>query len=42
MLCLAGLTSGKPNTKKLVKECKDLLLKMGFSDFLNLGNEKAE
>jgi hypothetical protein len=31
-----GLASENPNTKKLVKECKDLLLKMGFSDFLNL------
>jgi hypothetical protein len=39
---LLGLASGKPNTKKLAKECKDLLLKMGFSDFLNLGNENAE
>jgi hypothetical protein len=33
-----GLASGKTNTKKLAEECKDLLLKMGFSDFLNLGN----
>ncbi len=31
-----GLASDKPTTKKLAKECKDLLLKMGFSDFLNL------
>jgi len=33
-----GFASGKPNTKKLAEECKDLLLKMGFADFLNLGN----
>jgi hypothetical protein len=32
-----GLESDKQNTKKLAKECKDLLLKIGFSDFLNLG-----
>jgi hypothetical protein len=31
-----GLASDKPTTKKLAEECKDLLLKMGFSDFLNL------
>lgn len=32
----SGLVSDKPTTKKLAEECKDLLLKMGFSDFLNL------
>jgi hypothetical protein len=37
-----GLTSDKPNTIKLAKGCKDLLLKMGFSDFLNLGNEEGK
>lgn len=31
-----GLASDEQNSKKLAKECKDLLLKMGFSDFLNL------
>lgn len=31
-----GLASDKPKTKKLAEECKDLLLKMGFSDFLSL------
>jgi hypothetical protein len=31
-----GLASDKPTTKKLAEESKDLLLKMGFSDFLNL------
>jgi hypothetical protein len=31
-----GLASDKPSTKKLAGECKDLLLKMGFFDFLNL------
>jgi hypothetical protein len=31
-----GLASDKPSTKKLAEECKDLLLKMGFFDFLNL------
>ena len=36
-----GLASENPNAKKLAKECKDLLLKMGFSDFLNLGNENG-
>jgi len=35
----SGLASENPNAKKHAKECKDLLLKMGFSDFLNLGNE---
>ena len=34
-----GLASDQPSIKKLAEECKDLLLKMGFSDFLNLGNE---
>lgn len=34
-----GLASDTPSTKKLAEECKDLLLKMGFSEFLNLGNE---
>jgi hypothetical protein len=37
-----GLTSDKPNTRKLAKGCKDLLLKTGFSDFLNLGNEEGK
>ena len=37
-----GLANDKPSTKKLAEECKDLLLKMGFSDFLNLGNEEGE
>jgi hypothetical protein len=32
-----GLASDKSSTKKLAGECKDLLLRMGFSDFLNLG-----
>jgi len=32
----SGMVSDKPTTKKLAVECKDLLLKMGFSDFLNL------
>ena len=36
-----GLVSDKPSIKKLAEECKDLLLKMGFSDFLNLGNEEG-
>ena len=31
-----GLASDQPSTKKLAEECKDLLLKMGFFDFLNL------
>jgi len=31
-----GLACDKPSTKKLAGECKDLLLKMGFFDFLNL------
>jgi hypothetical protein len=31
-----GLASDTPKTKKLAEECKDLLLKMGFSDFLSL------
>jgi hypothetical protein len=34
---LLGFASDKSSTKKLAEECKDLLLKMGFSDFLNLG-----
>ena len=34
-----GLVSDKLGTKKLAKECKDLLLKMDFSEFLDLGNE---
>ncbi len=33
-----GLASDKASIKKLAEECKDLLLKMGFSEFLNLGN----
>jgi len=33
-----GLVSDKPSIKKLAEECEDMLLKMGFSDFLNLGN----
>lgn len=37
-----GLASDKPTTKKLAEECKDLLLKMGFSDFRNLGNENGK
>ena len=32
----SGLASDKHTTKKLAEECKDLLLRMGFSDFLNL------
>jgi hypothetical protein len=32
----SGLVSDKPTIKKLAEECKDLLLRMGFSDFLNL------
>ena len=31
-----GLASDKSSTKKLANECKNLLLNMGFSDFLNL------
>jgi hypothetical protein len=31
-----GLASDKPKIKKLAEECKNLLLLMGFSDFLNL------
>jgi hypothetical protein len=31
-----GLASDKQSTKKLAEECKDLLLKMGFFDFLNI------
>jgi hypothetical protein len=38
----SGLVSENPNAKKHAKECKDLLLKMGFSDFLNLGNEEGK
>ena len=34
-----GLTSEKPSIKKLAEECRDLLLRMGFSEFLNLGND---
>jgi hypothetical protein len=34
-----GLANENPNAKQLAKECKDLLLKMGFSEFLNLGGE---
>jgi hypothetical protein len=37
-----GLASDKPSTKKLAGECKDLLLKMGFFDFLNLGNDSGK
>lgn len=33
----SGLASDIPTIQKLAKECKDLLLKMGFSAFLNLG-----
>ena len=36
-----GLASDKPSTEKLAKECKDLLLRMGFSDFLNLDDESS-
>ena len=36
-----GMVSDKPSIKKLAEECKDLLLKMGFSDFLNLGNKEG-
>jgi len=32
----SGLASDIPTIQKLAKECKDLLLKMGFSAFLNL------
>lgn len=32
-----GFASSNPNSVKLADECKDLLLKMGFSDFLKLG-----
>lgn len=32
----SGLASDKSTTKKLAEECKDLILKMGFSDFLDL------
>lgn len=35
-----GLANDNPNTKQLAEECRDLLLKMGFSDFLNLDKEK--
>jgi hypothetical protein len=31
-----GLASDNPDTKKNADECRDSLLKMGFSDFLNL------
>ena len=31
-----GLASDKSRSKKLAEECKDLLLNLGFSDFLNL------
>jgi hypothetical protein len=31
-----GLASDKPSTKKFAEECKNGLLNMGFSDFLNL------
>jgi hypothetical protein len=33
-----GFASDKPSTRKLAEECKDLLLKMGFAEFLNLGS----
>jgi len=32
-----GLASGSANTRSLAKACKDVLLKMGFSDFLEVG-----
>jgi len=31
-----GFASDKPTTSKLAADCKDLLLRMGFSDLLNL------
>lgn len=37
-----GLASDEPSTKKLAEECKELLLRMGFTDFLNLGNENGK
>lgn len=32
-----GLASNNANTRRLAKACKDFLLKMGFSDFLDVG-----
>jgi hypothetical protein len=37
-----GVASENPNARKLASECKDLLLKMGFSDFLNLEDGNGE
>jgi hypothetical protein len=37
-----GFASDNPNIRQLTEECRDLLLKMGLTDFLNLGNENAE
>jgi hypothetical protein len=37
-----GFSSGSPNIQRLTEECRDLLLKMGLTDFLNLGNKNAE
>ena len=32
----SGFASGKPEIRRLAKECQDMLLKRGFSDFLSL------
>ena len=37
-----GFASDNPNIRQLTEECRDLLLRMGLTDFLNLGNENAE
>ena len=37
-----GLANGNPTTKQLAEECRDLLLRIGFSDFLNLGKEDSK
>jgi hypothetical protein len=37
-----GLTNDNLITRKIAEECKDLLLKIGFSDFLNLGSENRK
>ena len=37
-----GLASENPKAKNLAKECKDLLLPMGLSEFLALGGENGK
>jgi hypothetical protein len=37
-----GLASVDLSVKRLAEECRDLLLKMGFSDFLNLGGDDGK